>query len=262
MKRVAFLGSKEIGFECLKFLIENQQALNIKLVAVLSNEKPNALGSSHSLSKLAEGICPILKHPDELVTLNEKIDVLISVQYHLILKEKHLKTAKDIAVNLHMAPLPEYRGCNQFSFAIIDQKSEFGTTLHEMLPGVDNGPILFESRFEINSEKLHVQDLYKKTFDASVDLFRDKIKNIIDGNFNRIPQETLIKERGTSFHLRKEIDDIKKIPLEWPAEKIYRYFRATYFPPFAPPVGIEGDKEIPLTRDFIDNLLTTEKSTQ
>lgn len=66
-----------------------------------------------------------------------------------ILNAEHIGHAKNIALNLHMAPLPEYRGCNQFSFAIADNKKEFGTTIHKMDTGIDHGNILFEKRFPI-----------------------------------------------------------------------------------------------------------------
>ncbi|MBK8684503.1 MAG: hypothetical protein IPN26_05660 [Bacteroidetes bacterium] len=72
------------------------------------------------------------------------MDFLISVQYHQILNERHIQKARTLAINLHMAPLPEYRGCNQFSFAILDQYPEFGTTLHVMDERIDHGDILFE----------------------------------------------------------------------------------------------------------------------
>ena len=65
-----------------------------------------------------------------------------------------------------MAPLPEYRGCNQFSFAIVDGKKEFGTTLHKMEEGIDNGDIIAESRFDI-PENCFVKELYELTYKTS-----------------------------------------------------------------------------------------------
>ena len=61
-----------------------------------------------------------------------------------------------------MAPLPEYKGCNQFSFAIIDEVNEFGTTIHEIEASIDSGPIIAEKRFFINNN-LWVKDLYELT---------------------------------------------------------------------------------------------------
>ena len=134
-----------------------------------------------------------------------------------------------------MASLPEYRGCNQFSFAIIDKAETFGTTLHQLEVGIDSGAILAEKRFPI-PKGCWVQDLYQLTLAASRQLFAENIAAILKGNYTPVPQNELIEERGTSYHFRHEINDVKQIDLNWSAEKIERHIRATYFPPFEPPL--------------------------
>ena len=144
MKNVVFLGSKKIGLRCLKYLIEQSKKLNYNLIGILTNERGEEI-----LNFAKEYDIPIIFNLEDYLYLNEKVDIAISVQYHLILKEEHINKAEEITVNLHMAPLPEYRGCNQFSFAILDGKHEFGTTLHRLEPGIDSGDILFEKRFSM-----------------------------------------------------------------------------------------------------------------
>ena len=113
---------------------------------------------------------PFIEELDLILDL-ENIDFIISIQYHLILSQKHIDVAKKLALNLHMAPLPEYRGCNQFSFAIFNNAKIFGTTLHMLESGIDNGAILAERRFQIK-KGVDVKSLYDKTFDESIQLFR------------------------------------------------------------------------------------------
>ena len=166
-KNVVFLGAKEIGYFCLNHLLENKQQLNVNVLGVLVNK--NRTNEKYNFQKLCSDYkVRVLDSLEDLMLL-PKIDFIISVQYHEILKKKHIDQAKEIAVNLHMASLPEYRGCNQFSFAILDKKKEFGTTLHEMKPGVDNGDILFEKRFSI-PEGVFVEKLVEMT---------DKIDNML-----------------------------------------------------------------------------------
>jgi methionyl-tRNA formyltransferase len=181
---------------------------------------------------------------DEIAT----IDFLISVQYHEILKAHHIDRARDIAINLHMAPLPEYRGCNQFSFAIIDGKEEFGTTLHKMETGIDNGAIIAEKRFPIR-KGIRVNELYDETVEASKELFEEAIGIVFEGDYQLIPQESLEEERGCSLHYRKEMAQIKKIDLNWPEEKIWRYIRATNMPGFPPPYAEVNGQCIYLSLD-------------
>lgn len=251
-KNIVFLGSKSIGFHCLKHLIEHQEDLNVTILGVLSNDR-NIGGDQVSITQLCnEHEIKMIDHPDDLL-LMDNIDFLISVQYHLILSKEQLAMANEAAINLHMAPLPEYRGCNQFSFAIIDQKEEFGTTLHIMEPGIDNGDIIAEKRFPISSN-IQVKELYEKTLQASKELFEDSIERIVNDNYSTTPQSSYTSFRTSSFHTRSEINEIKKIDLNWPKEKIDRYIRATYFPPFAPPYTIIEGRKVELTHNWQEEL--------
>jgi methionyl-tRNA formyltransferase len=248
MKKVAFLGSKKIGYECLKLAIDHS---GIDVVAVLT-AAANPLDGQETVADLCkENEIPVLPSLQELA--DKDIDILISVQYHEILKKRHIELAKDVAVNLHMAPLPEYRGCNQFSFAIIDQKREFGTTLHRLEEGIDSGDILLEKRFPVPQE-CFVQDLYQLTFEHSVDLFRHALPQLVNGDFEGIDQASLENIRGSSYHFRKDIDSIKQIDHAWDIEKQKRHFRATWFPPFPPPYALIDGKKVELDMDWYESL--------
>lgn len=237
--KVVFLGSKPIGYFCLEHLLKQQQAYNIEVVGVLTNNT-NRLGKADLTQLAAAYEVPVL--PDLEALLQLEVDILISVQYHQILKGKHLAVAKKQAINLHMAPLPEYRGCNQFTFAIIDDQKEFGTTLHIMNEGIDSGDILAEQRFAI-PPNCFVKELYELTFEASCSLFENKIGEVLTGNCPPIPQADLMGERSCSIHYRKEIAAAKKIDLNWDEAKIWRHVRATSMPGFPPPYAeINGVK--------------------
>jgi methionyl-tRNA formyltransferase len=241
MNKIAFLGSKEVGYSALNYLIKNAVNLDVELVAVLSNDR-KLNSTDKSVIQLAKSHhIPILQTADELIQISE-IDFLISVQYHEILNQKHIDCAKKLAINLHMAPLPEYRGCNQFSFAIIDDAKEFGTTLHVLESGIDSGDILFESRFPIAEDET-IPTLHQKTTSKSITLFEDTISDILTGNYTAKSQKSFYNIRPHNFHLRSEINDIKIIDLSWDEDKIDRYVRATYFPPFPSPYAvIDGEK--------------------
>ena len=237
--QVLFLGSKPIGYFCLEHLLQHQVVYDIELVGILTNNT-NRMGQADLTALAAQYQVPVLNSLQELEGMT--CDYLISVQYHQILKKRHLAIAKRQAINLHMAPLPEYRGCNQFTFALIDGKAEFGTTLHVMDEGIDSGDILAERRFAIPVD-CFVDELYQLTLDASKALFADKIGTIFSGEAVPVPQASLLDQRTTSTHYRKEIAQAKKIDLNWAAEKIRRHERATSMPGFEPPYAeINGTK--------------------
>ena len=76
----------------------------------------------------------------------EKADFYLSVLWPDIVTPAQLAVPW---INLHPAPLPEYRGCNSYAHAIINGETEYGVTLHYMNEGVDTGPIIASPRFPI-----------------------------------------------------------------------------------------------------------------
>lgn len=243
-KKVVFLGSKPIGYECFLYLISQREQLDIEITGLLTRVRKE-FGNAHDLNILAEEHkIPIIDGLDKL----PPCDIIYSVQYHEILKEADINKASQAAINLHMAPLPEYRGSNQFSYAIIEGKTEFGTTIHKIDTGIDHGDILFQERFPI-PEKCWVNDLYKLTYDASVKLFRQTLSHVINGIYTPVPQESLVPKYGTSLHYRSGINKLKQIELSWDKEKTERYIRATYMPGFEPPYCIIDGQKIYFTTE-------------
>ena len=242
MKKVVFLGSKFVGYECLKHLYDQRNRLDLELIAVLTNVRGEKI-----IEFCREKSITIIDNLDEFVNV-ESCDIAISVQYHKILKKEHIEKAKEIIINLHIAPLPEYRGCNQFSCAILNDDKEFGTTIHRLEEGIDSGAIMFEKRFPI-PDGCWVKDLYQVACDKSVVLFQESLPQIISGDYELIPQASLLSERKTSIHYRKEINDQKKIDLSWSKNKIERHIRATYMPGVESPYTIVNNRKIYFGRE-------------
>ncbi len=236
---IVFLGSKPIGYESLQFLLENQKDLDIEVIAVGTKARSEFSGNN-DLAQLASTYnIALIEHPDQI----PECDIICSVQYHKILKQQHIDKAKKIAINLHLAPLPEYRGCNQFSFAIFDDRKEFGVTLHEIDTGIDHGDILFEKRFAI-PDKCWVNDLYNLSVEQGLALFKDKMPLVVKGDYSKIPQQELEYIKPSQTHYRKEIDALKTINLEDDLDTTERRIRATMMPGFEPPFYIENGEKI------------------
>lgn len=241
-KRVVYLGAKGVGAACLRELVDQVPALDAHIVGVLTNDEGDAVREICDAAGL-----PLLGSLGDLLDMD--FDVLLCVQYHEILKAAHIERARAVAVNLHMAPLPEYRGCNQFSFAIVNGDAEFGTSLHVMTPAVDAGPLIAEDRFPI-PEGCFVDELYRLTVERSIVLFAREIGSIIRGDYTTVSQEELRRHRPSSFHLRREIEELKRIDLAWPEDRIERHVRATLFEGFEPPYTIVGGRKVYLTRTW------------
>jgi methionyl-tRNA formyltransferase len=243
MKKIVFFGSKKIGFECLQILYNLQKKTDFSIIGVLTNKRGDDIRNFCAVHQLS-----IIESLDDYLLLND-VDIAISVQYHLILKKVHITKAKEITVNLHMAPLPEYRGCNQFSFAILNNDKIFGTTFHRLEEGVDSGAIMFEKRFQI-PDNCWVENLHELTFKKTIELFEEHIIAIINGNYDLLPQDTYIGVRTCSIHYRNEIEKIKEIDLTWDKEKIERHIRASYMPGFEPPYTFIGATKLYFNKNY------------
>lgn len=239
VKRVVFLGTKPIGAHCLAYLLEQRSALGIEVLAVGTQDRKE-FSEHNTVSQLAlEHGIPLIDHPDAL----PECDLIYSVQYHKILKQHHIDKAGMLAVNLHLAPLPDYRGCNQFSFAIFHGAATFGVTIHKLDSGVDSGDILFEDRFAM-PEAVWVKDLFDISVAKGQTLFEATLRKVIKGDYVAQPQVPLIAQRGMHIHKRKDIDELKKIDLSEPEQKIQARIRATYMPGFEPPYTEIDGKQV------------------
>jgi methionyl-tRNA formyltransferase len=169
--------------------------------------------------------------------------MIYSVQHHELLKEQHIQKAGKIAVNLHLAPLPEYRGCNQFSFALMDEAPEFGVTIHEIDTRIDHGAILFQKRFPV-PENCWVKTLYDLAVEAALQLFKTTLPALRAGDYQKHPQTEQAGQRPASLHYRSEINRLKQIDLNQGRTEIEKQIRATSMPGFEPPYCLIGGKRI------------------
>ena len=95
------------------------------------------------------------------------------------------------------------------------------------------GKILTKTKIIPNN--CFVKELYDLTAEKSLELFKRNIRNIISGNYKLTEQSSFTGKRKFSIHYRKEIDQLRKIEVNWDAEKIFCHFRATYMPDFPLP---------------------------
>jgi methionyl-tRNA formyltransferase len=225
MKKLVFAGAKSLGVACLKHLVNESVKLNIEIVGVLIGQRDGD-GLDDSVCLLAETL-----GLEVISDLNSFLDLalvhfLISVQYSEIFKAIHLDHVQDLAINLHMAPLPRYRGCNQFTHALINGDKQFGTTLHVMTEKIDHGRILSADYFDIpKPDSIFVGELVQLTSDRSFILFEQSIASILNGDNGLIPVLNEVDE-PTTYHDRDEIDGLRKLDWGWDKEKIERHIRA------------------------------------
>ena len=231
MLNLMFLGERRISKGCIDVLQEKEFLKNFNLRVIVTNEQ------------FFDGLIKAIKQNDEIKFISNakrntdlllqaikenSIDVLISVQHIWILPKSVLNAVDFKAFNLHNAKLPEYKGYNSISHAIINGEDEFFSTIHWMDAKVDSGDIIIEKKNKIYQNDTALS-LYKKTIESSVVTFRKLLRFIIHDD---IPRKNI--SQGGYFYGKNDLDSLKFLQLNDHPDHISRIVRASYFPPFEP----------------------------
>lgn len=243
--KVAFAGSKKVGIECLKFL---KNIKDIEIIAVYVPPKTKKVWwkdviDEEEVKKLGFKILPWEKWN------NLKADLVFSVFHSYLFKKNHLKNYKYGAINLHFAPLPDLRGCNLISWAIILGKKDYGVSLHYINEGIDSGDIIDVLRFPVDDNDTAF-DLYNKAVKYGLELFKKTVPFIIKEakKGKKYPAVKQDLKKGRYFS-RDSLKD-KEVNLNWPKERIYNFIRGLEFPPFEPAYIKYKEKKIYLLTKF------------
>ena len=149
-------------------------------------------------------------------------NVLIAVQATEIIPLDEIRKY-DQAFTLHNAKLPEYRGHNTISHALLNGETEYTSTIAWMAEKVDTGDIAYQCTIPI-FEHDTAFSLYQRTMASCKLILSQLYVDLMTGTpIPRIPQV------GTPHYYGKELDkQIKR----W--EDIPRVARAFSFPSHAP----------------------------
>jgi methionyl-tRNA formyltransferase len=96
------------------------------------------------------------------------------VFYDKIIKAWFIARCAQI-LNLHNGPLPRYRGVSPINWALKNNESKHGVTIHEITPGIDDGPIIAQLEYSIYPEFDEVRDVYARAVEYGWVLFQQTI---------------------------------------------------------------------------------------
>ncbi len=125
--------------------------------------------------------------------LDFKVELGISVFYDKIFKKDFIDSC-DKLINIHNGPLPRYRGMSPINWALKDERQEHGITIHEITPGVDDGPIISQLNYSIYPEFDEVIDVYNRSIEYGKVLFDNTFPML----YNIVPRKQ--KESDVIYH--------------------------------------------------------------
>nr|WP_284694983.1 formyltransferase family protein [Photobacterium galatheae] len=121
-------------------------------------------------------------------------DLCFVVFHKKILPLKFIHSCKRI-LNIHLSPLPKYRGVRPVNWALKNGEKHHGVTIHEINEGIDDGPIVNQVSFSIYPEFEEVIETYTRSLHFAKQLFLDTMPRL--DKINPRPQ---IESEATIFY--------------------------------------------------------------
>ena len=100
-------------------------------------------------------------------------ELIISIRYRKILKEKIISIPEKGIINLHSGLLPQYRGAMATFWAMLKRDENIGSTLHYISDGtIDTGAVITRSEIESDYHASYLQNV--------LNLYPSGCENIVD----------------------------------------------------------------------------------
>lgn len=148
-------------------------------------------------------------------------DLFVVASFTRILKPDILALAPRGAINVHPSLLPKYRGADPIFWAMFNNESVTGVTIHWMDSGVDTGPILCQREVEIPCG-IDARELTERLIRVGVELLTQTLNQIESGLASRRVQE---ERQATYFPPASR--EFRTIHWEDGAHRILRLIRAS-----------------------------------
>jgi methionyl-tRNA formyltransferase len=192
--KIIFMGTPEFAVP----ILEKIHKSNHKVLCVYT-QTPNKRDRGQKIS-----ITPIheiskkkkidVKHPlnldhDEYEYIKKlKPDVVVVVAYGKIIPAKILEL-KDIQfLNIHASLLPKWRGAAPIQRAIMNLDKETGISIMKIVPKLDSGPIMMQSKIEI-FESTTFEELSNKMSNLGAQMILDSLSLIEKDKAKFFPQQ-------------------------------------------------------------------------
>ena len=191
--KIIFMGTPEFSIPILKSIYEtNNKILEVYTQPPKKKNRGQKIINSpiHEYSKKL-GIPvrnPIVFDDKEIDHIEKlKSDLVIVVAYGKILPKKLLKLENILFINVHASLLPKWRGAAPIQRAIMNMDHETGVSIMKIVPKLDAGPVLIQSKIKITKE-INLKELSAKMSELGAKLILDTLKLVENKKVNFIEQ--------------------------------------------------------------------------
>lgn len=153
-------------------------------------------------------------------------DLFVSMSFNQIFRRPIIQLPKLTTINCHAGKLPFYRGRNVLNWAIINDESEFGITVHFMDEGIDTGDIILQKCFPITDSD-NYESLLEIAYTECAQILYDAIKKIQNNTYKRINQSEI---HPIGFYCGRRGPGDEVINWQTTSREIFNFIRALSHP--------------------------------
>jgi len=251
---IVFFGSGPVAAESLQ-----QLSKHFTVEAVVTKPRPPHHKGDVPVLRIAES----LRLPIHTVTNKRSLDALmdtkpfesklaILIDFGIIVSQAAINYFPYGIINSHFSLLPEWRGADPISFAILSGQQTTGVSLMLLTAGMDEGPLLAQAPQEINHSTT-TPSLTEQLIEISTASLVQIVPLYIEGAVTPAPQEAVsISEVQEPTYSRK-LDKADSI-IDWnkPADVLEREIRA--FIEWPKSRTTLGGKDIVITKAHVVDL--------
>jgi methionyl-tRNA formyltransferase len=221
---IVFFGSGPVAAESLRLL-----ARDFTIEAVVTKPRPAHHRGEFPVLSVAETLGLEVKTAatkDELDELfsthpfNSRAAVL--VDFGIIVSQKVIDYFPLGIVNSHFSVLPQWRGADPITFAVLSGQKQTGVSLMLLVAAMDEGPLLGYGEYDLPAD-ITTPRLTSDLIALSHQLLQQYLPKYLSGDIEPLPQDVTGREVSYSRKLSKQ-DGI----LDWskPANELERQIRA------------------------------------
>ncbi len=216
-ERIYLVGNGRIADDCLRILSERR--LPVSYIEVYRE-------AFSFTQKLCERLCiPFLcydkKDMKPFLMRIEEETLIFSVHNSYIFPAEAIDKRNLTILNMHIAPLPLYRGMNAPTWEIYDQQECAGVTWHEVTADIDAGRIIDQKMFPIGPDDTAMKVL-QASFYEGVELFERNLDAFLEKSY----KTRTVDNENTRLYLNKDLPNDGYMDTEWDFHKTYAFLRS------------------------------------
>lgn len=216
-EKIYLVGNGRIADDCLRILVERKVP-----VSYIQVEGEKFAFTEKLCGRL--GI-PFLRYErpaikDFLMGIQEET-LIFSVHNSYLFPKSVVEKDNFTILNMHIAPLPLYRGMNAPTWEIYDQQEFAGVTWHEVVVSIDAGRIIDQKKFLIEPDDTAMEVL-QRSFKIGVELFKKHLDEFLEKSY----QTRTTEGENSRLYLGKELPNDGYMNLGWEFDKAYAFLRS------------------------------------